>query len=462
MATNGQRPIGIYLRLSKARGLAEAPPITRQRTDCEAIVERRWPGAPTKEYVDQDRSAYSGRVRPGYRQMCKDLEAGVICGFVAWDQDRLLRLPRELEPLILLCEQLKITRCATASGDLDLTDGDTQLMARVKAAVASKSSADTARRVKRDLADRAANGLWVGGRVPYPYIALDNVLTSRSLLARKLAREGVDHVLSGKSLRSWVRYVTAQDKEAPHTEAGWRRVFASPALCGLNSSGAEGAWSPVCTEIESIELQMMFSAKAKNRRHNGHVRQHFLSGLVICERCRGKMYGGAGKVAKGQPTYDVYRCKGCHRTIKQEWLEAHVTTAIFAVAGGASQRPTVDQTGVDVEAERTTIAARLKLMANQFMRGVLSEEEYAEGKQVAREMMAELGEEQITTVARQEISPSLASDWKGLTLVERHRVTAYMLDSITVGESKSSRPKPERVKLHWSEAARQSRTCPAT
>src|SRR5690606_17196181 len=56
-------------------------------------------------YIDDDRSAYSGKPRPGFVAMCERLEAGDIDLVVAWHPDRLTRHPRELEDLIELLDR---------------------------------------------------------------------------------------------------------------------------------------------------------------------------------------------------------------------------------------------------------------------------------------------------------------------------------------------------------------------
>ena len=45
--------------------------VTRQTQDCRTAAERRgWPIA--DEYIDDDRSAYSGKPRPEYRRLLAD------------------------------------------------------------------------------------------------------------------------------------------------------------------------------------------------------------------------------------------------------------------------------------------------------------------------------------------------------------------------------------------------------
>ena len=112
-------------------------------------------------YVENDTSAYKkkrvvlpdGRVvrrvvRPEFTRMLEDLRLGRIDGIIVWDQDRLLRQPRDLEDLIDLVEVNRRPVIGITS-TIDLMTSGGRAMARVMAAMALKSSEDTARRVSR-------------------------------------------------------------------------------------------------------------------------------------------------------------------------------------------------------------------------------------------------------------------------------------------------------------------------
>ncbi|MGZ8626892.1 MAG: recombinase family protein, partial [Actinomycetota bacterium] len=64
----------IYCRISADREGRQLG-VTRQRDDCLALAEARgWRVA--EVYVDNDVSAYSGKPRPEYRRMLRDLKDG--------------------------------------------------------------------------------------------------------------------------------------------------------------------------------------------------------------------------------------------------------------------------------------------------------------------------------------------------------------------------------------------------
>lgn len=164
--------VGIYARISVSDDDEDDDPdgtgsaVGRQIKDARGLCARRgWTPAP-EPYVDKDLSAYKRTVvRPAFERLLKDLESGAIQGIVVYDFDRFTRQPRDLERAIDIYERTSDLVFASIQGDLDLV-GDGKLMARIYAAAANKSSADTARRVKRKHLELARQGIPVGGTRP--------------------------------------------------------------------------------------------------------------------------------------------------------------------------------------------------------------------------------------------------------------------------------------------------------
>jgi hypothetical protein len=83
----------IYLRISEDK-TGEELGVTRQREDCEALIERRgW--APTAEFCDNDVSAAGKVTRPGFVALLAAIERGEVDVVVAWALPRLVRTPRD-------------------------------------------------------------------------------------------------------------------------------------------------------------------------------------------------------------------------------------------------------------------------------------------------------------------------------------------------------------------------------
>ncbi len=110
-----------------------------------------------QQYVDNDVSASTGRVRPAYQQMMADAAASRIAAIVVWDVDRLSRTPRELEDVIDLAESLNV-QLASVGGDIDLATPQGQLTARIKGSVARHETDQQSRRLRRKYEERAQAG----------------------------------------------------------------------------------------------------------------------------------------------------------------------------------------------------------------------------------------------------------------------------------------------------------------
>jgi site-specific DNA recombinase len=85
-------------------------------------------------------SAFDGRRRPGYAELCELIAAGTVDVVVAWSVDRLYRRPVELEGLVDLVERTGTTVATVTSGRFDLATPEGRAMARVGAAIAASES----------------------------------------------------------------------------------------------------------------------------------------------------------------------------------------------------------------------------------------------------------------------------------------------------------------------------------
>ena len=183
-------------------------------------------------------------IRPGFRSMLDDLAAGTVGAVLAEDLDRLLRQARDGEDFLEAVE-LSGATARSLSGSLTLTAGGTEeerFVARIMAATATKSSADTARRVK-DARRRHAGRSYPGGKRPFGYRPdPDAPEYHRTLLVvdeeADLIRQAADSILDkGISLKAVAR--DWRERGVPTvTGAAWtpstvRDVLLKPANAGL-------------------------------------------------------------------------------------------------------------------------------------------------------------------------------------------------------------------------------------
>jgi DNA invertase Pin-like site-specific DNA recombinase len=423
-------PVAVYLRIS-SDPLGLRAGIERQRTDCETLAGQRFAGHPIIVYTDNDVSAYSGKLRPGFRDMTGTITTGSLHALIAYNFDRLFRLPRELESFIDLCDRHKFRNVITVQGDIDLSTHDGQLHARILAAVAKKSSDDTSRRVARASADRRDRGLWTG-RPPFGYrLEPGSILVLDNATAPAL-RSAINAALAGASLRSLC--VMRVHPDAPTTSAGWKSTLLSTALSGVNSAGISGGWEPVIDSTTAATLKALLTAPTRGHRQ-GNGLKHWLSGVLVCGKCNGFLRFHTDTRTRAT----MYTCKTCFGcAIMAPRVEKEMAGQVIQAAADAKPARRDDRG----KASRRAVEARLEEVAALYISGDVSRAVFDAAKKAA------------ATVAPDH-NPGLPvkdldKAWKGLTATEKRAVAFQYLEHVVVAES--STPgffDPERLTPKW-------------
>lgn len=277
----------IYARISADRE-GRALGVGRQVGDCEALAARRaW--EVVERYVDDDVSAYSGRVRPRYRQLLTDIAGGLVDAVVVWDLDRLHRQPRELEEFFEVCDAAGVRLLASVSGDHDLATDAGRFTARILGAVSRKESDDKSRRARRKHLELALAGKDAGGGTRPFGFEWDRrtVRESEAAAIRECARQ----LLAGQSLRAICSDLDRRGVLTP-TGGRWqtqplRRLLLSGRVSGQREHRgelvADAEWPAIITKGETARIRALFADP--DRRTNRAARRYLLTGLVRCERC---------------------------------------------------------------------------------------------------------------------------------------------------------------------------------
>jgi len=280
------RAAAIYCRISDDREGRHLG-VDRQLADCHALAERKgWPVR--DEYVDNDVSAYSGKLRPQYRRMLHDIKAGDVDAVIVWHVDRLHRQPKELEEFIETCDAAGLRDLATVTGDVDLATHDGQFVARIMGAVARKESDDKSRRILRKHQELAERGeVSGGGTRPYGF-AEDRRTIKKS--EAKIIREVVTRVLAGDSLRSVCQ--SLNDRSIPtSTGNAWspstlKRMLVSARISGQREHQGEimgpAVWEPIIPPEQTARLRAFLG---RGRGTTRTPRRYLLTGLLRCGRC---------------------------------------------------------------------------------------------------------------------------------------------------------------------------------
>lgn len=334
--------------------------VKRQTEDIQGVADREGIKGVTF-YTENDTSAHKKRrvtlpdgsvglrvIRPKFRKMLEDLQAGVIDSIIIYDLDRLLRQPRDLEDLIDIVEMTG-AQVYSVSGRIDLRTSDGRAMARVLTAMAAKSSDDTARRVARAKLQDARDGV-VRRIRRFGWTPEGEIIPEEA----KVLRDAAELIIGGEPWSAVLRSVEAGDVRPPGGKR-WhlntlRNMLVNPMIAGISAyrgtlreseDAAHGSKSPtaadpaadamknpdgsyVMTDLPPILSVEQWEAICKRitDAHEGKTpesatsKKYLLSGFLRCARigedgkpCHRKMIGTRIKDRFGK-YLTVYKCPG--------------------------------------------------------------------------------------------------------------------------------------------------------
>ncbi len=357
------RTWGAYLRISEDPNDTQRG-VSRQREDAAAAIARLGGDPDTvRWYVENDTSAFKKRkikvtdptgreydgyrvVRPIWHEALHDLRSGTVSALMVYDLDRLARDPRDLEDAIEAVEHYGADIVSATSADTNLATESGRAMARFMVTMANKSSADTARRVRRAHLASAQEGRAVGGRRPFGYQE-DKVTVreSEAALIRKAAADALNGVLLETIAQEWneagVQTVTGS---APWTGGKLLQLLRSPRIAGWrvhrptgtkwtpvppvaldkNGDPVRGKWDPIIDDATHRALVALFAGKVDRRKviPRRNARRFLMTGLLRCAECGGRMYANK----QGESHY--YRCDnregGCTNSASGRGVDAWV------------------------------------------------------------------------------------------------------------------------------------------
>jgi DNA invertase Pin-like site-specific DNA recombinase len=437
----------IYARISSDRD-GDRLGVRRQIEDCERLLAREgWELA--ERYVDDDVSAYTNRVRPSYRRLLDDIQAGFVDAVVVWHLDRLHRHPKELEEFFELCKAAGIRRLASVSGDIDLATHDGQFTARILGAVSRKESDDKSRRITRKHQELAQAGRMAGGGTrPYGYD--DNRKTVRESEA-VVIRECAGRLLAGEAIRSICRDL--EERQIPTVLGGpWktqtlRRLLMSGRISGQREHHGElvarAEWPAIISPAETTRIRALLTDP--DRRTNRSVRRYLLVRLLRCGLCDETLVsrprsGGARRYicAKG-PNFS-----GCGRLyVMADTLEQFVVEAVLyrldspelaAALKGAPTDPDADRWQQEIEQSKN----ELDELAAMYGRREIGLSEWQAARTPIERRVSE-GKKRLAQLSRTTAiaahvgnASDLRDRWPSLPLTRQHAIVEAVLDHVVV------------------------------
>lgn len=470
-AARGPQLALLYLRISNDPEGREAG-ITRQRTDGAALCKRNgW--TVVDEFADNDKSAsrYARKVRPEFARMLAMVDSGQASRIVAYNLDRLLRNPKELEELIDRADRGTLT-VTSLQGDIDLAGEDGRFMARVLVAHAAKEADAISRRTRRGKAGARANGD-VGGRVValgwygkrhgvdpttgQPY--LDNG-TKQHPGEAKVIRKAVADFLTGASLAEIARRWNDQQVLCPQGAKHWASASVRAVLTNARNAGkvsydgeivGDGNWKPIIDFDSWKRVRARVDANAD--RDWLPRRRSLLTGLVRCGRCRQVMQRSTA-LTSGGARRPIYRCKrrpdnpkSCGgMSIDGTMLEAFLTTLLLDETdtrdlAKEARRRQRGQASSDVASDLAEIEQRMDELVDMLDGKTMTRRQFERRNAVLmsrhERLTATLQREQRDAPLDPLIGDgSLRKQWPSMSDDRRRAVFASVFEHVTIAQTK--------------------------
>ena len=442
----------IYCRISRDRegtGLG----VERQEADCRALAERLG-FTDIKVFIDNDTSAYSGKPRPQYEAMMREVEAGQFGAILAYSNSRLTRRPLELERLISTHERTGVQLHTVTGGKDDLSTADGRMVARIKASVDRGESERISDRIRRKQQELRDAGKWHGGHRPYGFQA-DGVTPDPAEVA--VIAEVSRAILDGKSVLSQVRRLNEREVPTSTGKAWSTRTL----LRALNRP------NPAVDENVGEGVRLLLADPAR-RTTPGPARRWLLSGIACCGECKLPLRGSASSMGPGRGTYPAYRClrPGKHVVISAVTLDKYVEAlAVAALSGPDAAKlfapSTVDTT--ELRREAKALRRRLDALADDLS---LDERTLTRRANALQARIDEIQAEIAAAVTDTDLAAFGGVDdaavvWLGLDLDQRRRVVRRLMDVTIVRGARGVVPRqhrwredlpsfdPRRVQITW-------------
>jgi DNA invertase Pin-like site-specific DNA recombinase len=475
----------IYARISKDAA-HDGLGVERQRSDCEALAGRLgWTVAAT--FTDDDRSAYSGKPRPAYRDLLAAIDSGSVGAVLAWHPDRLHRSPKELEGFIDLVERHGTAVQTVTAGIFDLSTPSGRMQARIVGAVARHESEHKSERLRRKMDELVAAGQPHVGPRPFGY---RRILDAHGLPARPVAYEvapaeaalileAVGAILDdGRSMRSvladWRARGIVTTMGNPWQPGPLKRMLCSAQLAGLRErhvdrdpkarAARKGEVELTETTVPAILPRARWQAlrailgDPARRTVRSTARVNLLAGFLHCGR------PGCGKALVGRPRTDGVRryvclsktlggCGGL--AILAAPTEAEVVARMVARLDNPTVREALaaetETSPTDPLGERAEAEARLAELAGDYAASRITRPEWQAARGILAERLAAVGPGTVRPTVR--LPANVADAWPGLDLEARRHILADVVEKITVGACGRARGvfDPDRIVVKWRE-----------
>ncbi len=489
-------PIGIYVRISDddkdEHGNLTREGVKEQESDCRHLADDLSTAlgvtlAVVRVYDDNNITAAREDVtRPDFEQMLKDLEAGVIRGFLFPHADRVARLELDAARVTRVFRMNPSYIGRSVKGGTDLSTDEGRAMFVVQAVMGGMEVSATRRRVARRNKSHALEGRIHGGRRPFGWEA--DRKTLRQWEADLLAK-AIREIPKGKTIgmirKEWIaagvtptgggkgvlRDQTVLVKVTNPRVCGYRvykpaderretkSIWLPDTLLLADGEPVIGDWEPIVTPEEWKACVATLEAR-RSGQANEYTRLHakyLLSGIARCGECGSRMYGrvdqngfhyrclaregGCGKVRRSGPPVEKH--------VEELFLEA-TRRALGPVENDEIDDTIYDNRITQLREEIKEVMARRKpnhpkRISTSMAMDLVSEleTEIADLTYKARTLTA-------AKVRRQTDAPSLLKEWESYTIdMKRDRLRRDISAVVINRSGKGFRFNPALIEIVW-------------
>ncbi|WP_420041828.1 recombinase family protein [Gordonia sp. MP11Mi] len=424
------RSAAIYARISQDRD-GSALGIERQEQDCRALADSLgW--TVTDVFVDNNRSAYSGKRRPEYERLLAAIESGHIQAVVAWAPDRLHRSPAELERYIDIAERRSVVTNTVKSGAWDLSTPSGRAVARTLGAWARYESEHKGDRIARAARQRAEQGKHHGGSRPFGY--KDNGV-DLDPIESEIVREMFEKVLAGVSLRKIVHSLNGRNVPTARGNR-WTALQARSIVMNGRYAGyrmhkgepiAKAVWPAIVSEdVWRAALTIVTDPSRDTNGGRGAEVRWLGSGLYICGVCGTRQI----RCSSSGNKMPAYRCIEremtgtiAHVNRNARKLDEYVESVLVArlTQPDALELLTPKSPAVDVAAlyvEQSALASRQDELAGLYAAGSVTARQLTTATSTIEKQLSGIAEQIRTATFTDPLraianSPDVAAAWYG-------------------------------------------------
>lgn len=449
----------LYVRQSLDKTGEEAA-VERQERDARLLAQAKgW--TISRVYADNSISASTGKTRPEFERLVRDIAAGQVNAVVVYHLDRLTRSMADLTRIIEAGKTHHVNITSVHGVSLDLGDPTGVAVASILTAIAAMEVAHKGQRQKSANRQRAAAGSphWV--RRPFGYERKGSgavIVESEAALIRAAA----PRVLAGETMASIVREWNAAG--ARSTVGGlwnvpnFKKALINPRVAGrriyLGDDLGPGDWPAILDAETHRRLEEKLSDPRRRTAPMDLSAKYLLTGICRCGVCGAKIYASPLGKQGSKWRRMGYRCeKGCI-TRNMEPVDEVVEAYLFAVLSRPDAATIYTRTGdvAELRAKAVELRDRRDTLAALLAEGLLSGQAVREQ---AGKISTELTHIEAAMLAADGLDPltglvgpgDVEARWRALSLPVQRQVVRSVINVVIEKAGRGARFSREQVTI---------------